>query len=85
MIPHDVDALVTEPGFAPTSSAVSSSDNCSSSDAVCAAIMLGAAMRMLEEHTPFASVSGFVETSTFEAVKVAPTLVAMLVAAVAVS
>ena len=42
-------------------------------------------MRMLEEHTPFASVSGFVETSTFEAVKVAPTLVAMLVAAVAVS
>ena len=83
MIPHD--ALAAEPSFAPSSSSVSSSVICSSFDAVCAAIMLGAAMRMLEEHTPFASVSGFVETSTFEAVKVAPTLVAMLVAAVAVS
>ena len=41
-------------------------------------------MRMLEEHTPFPSVSGFVETSTSEAVKGAPSSVAMLVAAVAV-
>ena len=46
--------------------------------------MSGAPMRMLEEHTPFASMSGFVETSTSEAVKGAPTLEAMLVAAVLV-
>ena len=79
------DELAAEPSFAPTSSTVSSSVSCNSSDAACAAMMVGASMRMLEEHTPFASVSGFDETSTSEAVKGAPTLVAMLVAAVAVS
>ena len=82
MMPHD--ALAAEPSFAPTSCAVSSSDCCSSFDAACAAAMSGASMRMLEEHTPFPSVSGFEETSTSEAVKGAPTLVAMLVAAVSV-
>ena len=78
------DELAAEPSFAPIKSSVSSPVSCSSSDAVCAAIMSGAAMRMLEEHTPFPSVSGFEETSTSEAVKGAPTLVAMLVAAVSV-
>ena len=63
---------------------MSSSVSCSSFDAVCAAIMSGAPMRMLEEHTPFTSMSGLVETSTSEAVKGAPTLEAMLVAAVLV-
>ena len=41
-------------------------------------------MRMLEEHTPFPSVSGFEETSTSEVAKGAPSSVAMLVAAVLV-
>ena len=83
MIPHD--GLVTESSSAPISSSIPVFVSCSSWDAACAAIMLGASMRMFEEHTLFPSVSGSVDTSMSEGAKGAPTLVATLVAALPVS